>query len=138
MAPLNPLSPTIRERGLLLVWDFFRYAKKRRDFFELANSEVGNVFGKKIPLLDLQPPVIKICELGPWDIQAQEILKIHRQAFVLNINEFTESKRNIICKKQGDFSPKVNLDKKKITYPCEILFLTETKCQRCKLQKSAK
>ena len=39
--------------------------KKSRDFFGQTNSEVGNFLGIKYePLSD--PPVIKICEWGPW------------------------------------------------------------------------
>ena len=43
-----------------------RYAKKRRDFYGQTNSEVGIFLGMKYePLSD--PPVIKICEWGPWE-----------------------------------------------------------------------
>ena len=47
------------------VRDFLGYAKKTGDFFGQTNSEVVIFLGIKYePLSD--PPIIKICEWGPW------------------------------------------------------------------------
>ena len=47
--------------------DFFGMLKKSSDFFGKTNSEVVIFLGiKNEPLSYPPPPVIKICEWGPW------------------------------------------------------------------------
>ena len=62
------------EKILRLLWvvkkglrDFFGYAKDSSEFFGLDKFWSCDFFGIKYePLLDPPPPIIKICEWGPW------------------------------------------------------------------------
>ena len=55
---------------------FFWVAKKVGIFFGQTNSEVGIFWGIKYePLLD--PPIIKICEWGPWVCSLHFTLSLH-------------------------------------------------------------
>ena len=52
---------------------FFWVCKKSSDFFGWTNSEVVISLGIKYePLSDPPPPVIKVCEWGPWDLHKNQ------------------------------------------------------------------